>query len=110
MIIEHENGEKRYARANPIPLFDQNKKLTGAVNMLVDITHIKLVEENLRTSNERYQIVTKATNDGIWDWNLKTNEMYWNKSYERISGYKNVDQNIDVKHGSKTFIPTIMKE
>ena len=63
--------------------------------MVVDITDIKLVEEKLRTSNERYQIVTKATNDGIWDWNLKTNEIYWNKSYERISGYKNVNPKLD---------------
>ncbi|GEO11176.1 response regulator [Segetibacter aerophilus] len=97
VIIEHPNGEKRFARANPIPLFDNDKKLVGAVNMIVDITHLKLVEEKLRTSNERYQIVTKATNDGIWDWNLLTNEMYWNKSYERIFGYKNVNQNLDAE-------------
>ncbi|HEX8461551.1 MAG TPA: PAS domain S-box protein, partial [Segetibacter sp.] len=91
IIIEQENGEKRYARANPIPIFGKDNELTGAVNMLVDITHIKLVEEKLRSSDERYQIVTKATKDGIWDWNLVTNEIYWNKSYERISGYKNLN-------------------
>ncbi|MDQ6815511.1 MAG: PAS domain S-box protein [Bacteroidota bacterium] len=95
VIIEHPNGEKRFARANPIPLFNKAQKLVGAVNMLVDITDLKLIEEKLRTSNERYQIVTKATNDGIWDWNLSTNEIYWNKSYERMFGYKNLNQKLD---------------
>lgn len=96
LIIERPEGDRRFVRDNPIPIFS-DKKLVGAVNMLVDITHIKLVEEKLRTSNERYGIVSKATNDAIWDWNLITNEIYCNKSYERLFGYKKSNTKIDLK-------------
>ena len=95
IVIEQANGERRFARTNPIPLYDKDGKLSGALNMLIDITDVKLYEDKLRTSNERYQIVTKATNDAIWDWNLLTNEIYWNTSYERLFGYKNLNQKLD---------------
>jgi PAS domain S-box-containing protein len=32
--------------------------------------------EEIKRSNERYDIVTKATHDLVWDWNLETNELY----------------------------------
>lgn len=32
--------------------------------------------ETLRQANERYSLVSKATNDLIWDWDLATNEVY----------------------------------
>lgn len=38
-----------------------------------DITNRKKAEEEIRLSNERYTIVSKATNDSIWDWDLNTN-------------------------------------
>jgi DNA-binding response OmpR family regulator len=39
----------------------------------------------LRTSNDRYNLVSKATNDMVWDWNLKTGSVYRNaEQFERI--------------------------
>ncbi len=35
--------------------------------------NIELLKEN----NERYDIISKATNDIIWDWNLTTNKVKW---------------------------------
>jgi PAS domain S-box-containing protein len=49
-------------------------------------------EQKLRLSNERYKLVTAATKDVIWDWNLKTNKLKWGKSFETSFGYA-----IDIK-------------
>lgn len=38
-------------------------------------------EAALRLSNERFQLVARATNDAVWDWNLLTDAMWWNESY-----------------------------
>jgi PAS domain S-box-containing protein len=38
-----------------------------------DITQKMLTEEALRHSNESYTLVSKATNDSIWDWDMETN-------------------------------------
>lgn len=35
--------------------------------------------ESMRISNERYNIVAKATSDSIWDWQFSNNTFIWNK-------------------------------
>ena len=40
----------------------------------------------LRESEERFQLVARATNDAIWDWDIATNAVWWNESIQ-IFGY-----------------------
>ncbi|MDO9376434.1 MAG: PAS domain S-box protein [Ferruginibacter sp.] len=43
--------------------------------------------EELQASNERYNLVSKATNDMVWDWNVLTGEVYRNvESWNKIFG------------------------
>ncbi|MCZ8169530.1 MAG: PAS domain-containing protein [Flavobacterium sp.] len=42
----------------------------------------------LSISNERFEIVSKATSDTIWDWDVKTNSFIWNKGIQGVFGYK----------------------
>jgi PAS domain S-box-containing protein len=54
--------------------------------------------EQIRLTNERYDIVTDATHDLIWDWNLETNELYRDpKGLVKVYGYNNNEpiQNIN---------------
>ncbi len=45
--------------------------------------------ENLRESNERYQYVTRATNDVIWDMNLLTMQIRWaGENLKKLFGYE----------------------
>jgi PAS domain S-box-containing protein len=56
-----------------------------------DITERKRVEESLRISEERFQIVARATNEAIWDWDLNTDEVEWNQGFQDLFGYKSED-------------------
>src|SRR5215475_1821776 len=51
--------------------------------------------ETLRQSEERYRIVTQATNDAVWDWDLKTDRVWWNEGALTLFGYRLENQEAD---------------
>ena len=58
-----------------------------------NITDKKNAEEAMRLSNERFDLVVKATNDLVWDWDIIKGEIYRNDSgVERVFGHKSTEQ------------------
>ncbi len=55
---------------------------------LEDITDKVSAELSLRKSEERLQLILQATNDGIWDWNIKDDMTYYS---DRFANMLNVD-------------------
>ena len=49
---------------------------------------LKNTNTEIKESNERYDIVSKATSDTIWDWKIQEDRMIWNKGIEGVFGYK----------------------
>lgn len=56
--------------------------------LFTDISHLKKTEVQLHEIKERFDLVSKATQDAIWDWNLTTNEVWWNEGFKTLFGYK----------------------
>ncbi|MFV8442500.1 PAS domain S-box protein [Flavobacterium sp. LB2P44] len=48
---------------------------------------LKNTNNEIKESNEKYNIVAKATSDTIWDWKIQENSMSWNKGIETVFGY-----------------------
>lgn len=53
-----------------------------------DIT--RRIESNLHLlqSNERFEKVTEATHEAIWDWNIIENTLYWGAGFKNLFGYQ----------------------
>ena len=64
----------------------RNERIDKSVFEKLQLTNIKIKE-----SNERYDIVAKATSDTIWDWKMDDDSLIWNKGIQGIFGYKKED-------------------
>jgi PAS domain S-box-containing protein len=53
-----------------------------------DLTEKKQAEEAVRESDERFRIVSHATNDTIWDWDFTTGRLWWSEGISSVFGYK----------------------
>lgn len=59
-----------------------------ALGIHLDIDDRIKVEENLKNSEQRLRYALEGTSDGIWDWNLKTNAVYFSPRYFSMLGYQ----------------------
>ena len=55
-------------------------------NKLV-VKKLKERNEEISNTNERYDIVAKATSDTIWDWSIQNDSFIWNKGIQEVFGY-----------------------
>jgi PAS domain S-box-containing protein len=66
------------------------------IGVIRDITESKKGEEEIKVANERFEMISRATNDIVWDWNLITNKVGWNDKYYSHFGYPKKEALLDV--------------
>ncbi len=81
--IKHTNEtlEKRVIERTE-ELKKKNEALSG------EILQRHRIESILSDREERYELAVSGTNDGIWDWILPTDEVYYSPTWMRILGYE----------------------
>jgi diguanylate cyclase (GGDEF)-like protein/PAS domain S-box-containing protein len=71
---------------------EPDEHLLGAVRaigiQLGQFLQRKSAEEALRRSDERFNTAVDATSDVIWDWDLRTGQLWWNENLTKVFGYR----------------------
>lgn len=67
--------------------FEGNNNEQYILGICKDVTEQKQFEEKLRISEERFSLAMRGANDGLWDWDIKTDEIYYSPRWKSMLGY-----------------------
>jgi len=81
------SGEERWIGHVCKTVYDINGVNIGIRGSNRDITKQKNIEQALKVSEDRLSKTLIAANDGMWDWNLITNKVYFDPRYYKMAGY-----------------------
>ena len=85
-VHRKKDGEEFPVEVTLTPLELDGKKVLLVV--WHDLTERHKAEEALRKSEERYALVIRAAEEGIWDWDPISNEVYYSPRYKKMLGYE----------------------
>lgn len=71
-----------------VPTYGQDElgRLTGAFNTM--LSRIQVQDSELREGRERFEVAVAGARDGIWDWNIATNDLYLSPQTKAMLGFQ----------------------
>lgn len=86
IVAQHRDGH-----AIPVELAVNEVRIDNRImfiGIVRDISERKRTQETIRLERERYELAMRGSTDGLWDWNLLTNEVYFSPRWKEMLGYK----------------------
>jgi PAS domain S-box-containing protein len=88
MLIVRSDGEERIMNSWADVVLDQDGNVIRVIGTSQDVTEREKAERALGESEERFQLVSRATADAIWDWDMTANRISFSESFETLFGYR----------------------
>ena len=85
--------------------FDHGRGKKGTLVIFNDITEIKEANHLVQLVNKRYNFITRASEEAIWEWSIREKTIYWNENYEGLFGHKTPFGKTSIEHWVKKIHP-----
>ena len=86
IIIERPDGTRSNVLVYPHPEFGLSGEITGAINMIFDITEIRKAEHILKESEKQFRQMAELMPQKVWTADAKGNKNYFNKTLLDYAG------------------------
>jgi PAS domain S-box-containing protein len=81
------DGQIYWVNNTIVPFLDAERKPISYMSIRTDISKSKQVEQALKESQKRLNLVIEATDTGVWDWQVKTGIVRFNARWVQLVGY-----------------------
>ncbi len=82
------DGSRIYVTMVTAPILDGEGEYDGAIAGIIDITQRIETERVLQESERRFDLAMQFTNDGLYDWDLITDDIYFSPGWKKMLGYE----------------------
>jgi len=81
------DGREIYCEWHNSVLTDEAGQVISILSLVQDVTDRRRTQLALQASEERWQLAVSGSNEGIWDWQIPTNEVYYSPRWKELLGY-----------------------
>ena len=86
--LAFDNGIQKSVMVQSINLLDERKNALGFVGFIFDMSTIHKNKELILTQKQRLELALEGSEDGVWDWDLKNDTLFYSAKWKSIMGYE----------------------
>lgn len=80
------DGTVKWVNEHGNAIRDHQGQVLALQGFLMDVTAQQQAQQALDEATQRFKLIAQATNDGIWDWDLRTNRSWWSNGIQILFG------------------------
>lgn len=84
-------GEDVYVDLVLEPMLESDGSVSGIFAQGHEVTAHKLARDEVRITNERWQLAIESTGDGVWDWHADPDRMVYSLRMKELLGYSDTE-------------------
>ena len=91
--LEHVGNHRNWTRSEEV----FSRSISDFVILAYESEELKQAKEKLKINEERWKFAIQGSNDGLWDWNVETSEVYRSPRWYEMLGYETSEINNSVE-------------